>query len=245
VATYILTWNPERWAFEDWPQALTDLREQGFYVRQWSCVSSSVVPGDTMLLKKAGRGLRGIFASGVALSAPYENRHWGAGKGGFTKRYVQVRFERLADYTKGEILQIDDRRDLGFVPQASGCLIREDRAAALLRRFHQYVAAPVPVQRVRVAPAGGRRMAISASVRYSILERDAFTCRYCGKSPPEVVLHVDHVISQLDWRQRFGNLDAAQAIDGTTLNGVNDPANLAASCAQCNLGKGRRSVGAI
>jgi len=39
VATYILTWNPERWAFEDWPQALTDLREQGFYVRQWSCVS--------------------------------------------------------------------------------------------------------------------------------------------------------------------------------------------------------------
>jgi hypothetical protein len=242
MATFILTWNPELWAFEDWPQALVDLREQGFYIRQWSCVSSKVAPGDTMLLKKSGRGLRGIFASGVALSAPYENRHWSKSKQAQTKQYVQVRFDRLADYTKGEILQIDDRRDLGFVPQASGCLVRADLAAALLRRFHEYSAAPVPVPKPEPAETQSRRVGLSTRLRFSILERDAFTCRYCGKSPPEVKLHVDHVISQLDWRQRFGDLTLDRTISGTLIRGVNDPANLATSCAQCNLGKGRRSA---
>ena len=43
------------------------------------------------------------------------------------------------------------------------------------------------------------RAPISAKLRFSVLMRDGFRCRYCGRtaSEPEVVLHVDHVDAQL------------------------------------------------
>jgi hypothetical protein len=61
-------------------------------------------------------------------------------------------------------------------------------------------------------------MAVSTRKRFEVFKRDAFTCQYCGRKPPDVVLHVDHVIAQ-----------AAGGKDGME--------NLATSCSTCNLGK--------
>lgn len=61
-------------------------------------------------------------------------------------------------------------------------------------------------------------MAISKRLRFEILRRDNHACRYCGRSAPEVVLHVDHVKPQ-------------------ALGGTDDPSNLATSCGDCNSGK--------
>ena len=36
-------------------------------------------------------------------------------------------------------------------------------------------------------------MSVSKSVRFEIFARDAFTCQYCGRRPPEVVLELDHI----------------------------------------------------
>jgi 5-methylcytosine-specific restriction endonuclease McrA len=36
-------------------------------------------------------------------------------------------------------------------------------------------------------------MTISKSLRYEIMRRDNHTCRYCGGTPPEVRLTLDHV----------------------------------------------------
>jgi len=38
------------------------------------------------------------------------------------------------------------------------------------------------------------RTPISKRTRFDIFKRDHFTCQYCGKQPPEVVLVVDHII---------------------------------------------------
>lgn len=59
---------------------------------------------------------------------------------------------------------------------------------------------------------------VEKRLRYRVLERDGFTCRYCGRSAPDVVLHVDH-----RWPQSKGGLD--------TLD------NLATACEDCNRGK--------
>ena len=56
------------------------------------------------------------------------------------------------------------------------------------------------------------------ALRFQVLERDGFTCGYCGRAAPEVILHVDHVIAVMD-----GGSDA--------------PENLITCCAACNLGK--------
>ena len=61
-------------------------------------------------------------------------------------------------------------------------------------------------------------MAVSKSLRYQVLRRDNFTCRYCGRRAPEVVLVVDHVVAE-------------------ALGGRDEPSNLVAACAECNGGK--------
>lgn len=66
-------------------------------------------------------------------------------------------------------------------------------------------------------------MAISKSLRFDIFRRDTFTCQYCGRRPPDIVLEVDHVtpVSQ---------------------GGDDDPSNLITSCYDCNRGKGVKAL---
>lgn len=61
-------------------------------------------------------------------------------------------------------------------------------------------------------------MAVSKRVRYEVLRRDGFACRYCGAAAPTAVLEVDHVVP-------------------VALGGSDDPSNLVAACADCNSGK--------
>lgn len=59
---------------------------------------------------------------------------------------------------------------------------------------------------------------VSKRLRYEILRRDGFRCRYCGTTAGEAELRVDHVIPE-------------------ALGGSSEPANLATACDPCNSGK--------
>lgn len=63
-----------------------------------------------------------------------------------------------------------------------------------------------------------QRRSLSKKLRFQILERDNFACRYCGRGAPEYRLAVDHVMP-------------------VALGGSNHPSNLVAACAACNHGK--------
>lgn len=64
-------------------------------------------------------------------------------------------------------------------------------------------------------------MALSKKTRFEVFKRDKFTCQYCGKAAPDVVLHADH-------------------IHPASRDGSDDLLNLVTSCKECNLGKGAR-----
>jgi hypothetical protein len=66
-------------------------------------------------------------------------------------------------------------------------------------------------------------MAITKRVRFEVFKRDSFTCQYCGRKSPDVILHVDH-------------------IEPKSKGGKNDLLNLITSCADCNHGKGARKL---
>lgn len=68
------------------------------------------------------------------------------------------------------------------------------------------------------ACAGNQRKSISTRTRFEVFKRDHFTCQYCGAQPPEVVLHVDHILAVAN-------------------GGDNDTSNLTTACQKCNLGK--------
>ena len=68
---------------------------------------------------------------------------------------------------------------------------------------------------------GNIRKPISQKVRWRVYCRDNFTCVYCGRKPPEVVLEIDHIVP-------------------VSFGGDNSIDNLVTSCKRCNSSKGNR-----
>ncbi|MEN6623839.1 MAG: HNH endonuclease [Smithella sp.] len=62
------------------------------------------------------------------------------------------------------------------------------------------------------------RKSISKRIRFEVLERDNFTCQYCGRKAPNVILEVDHIVP-------------------VSKGGSSEYWNLATACADCNAGK--------
>jgi hypothetical protein len=66
-------------------------------------------------------------------------------------------------------------------------------------------------------------MSLSVRTRFEVFKRDRFTCSYCGKHPPEVLLEVDH-------------------IHPIAAGGSDELDNLTTACVDCNRGKGGRML---
>lgn len=64
---------------------------------------------------------------------------------------------------------------------------------------------------------------IPQGLRFGVFRRDNFTCRYCGRPSPSVILHCDHI----NPRSKGGE---------TTLE------NLITACSDCNFGKRAKDV---
>lgn len=67
------------------------------------------------------------------------------------------------------------------------------------------------------------RKPLSKKIRFEVFKRDLFTCQYCGRKSPDIVLEVDH-------------------IKPVASGGVNDIINLITSCFECNSGKGKTEL---
>jgi len=70
------------------------------------------------------------------------------------------------------------------------------------------------------------RIPIKKSLRFNVFKRDEFACQYCGATPPNAVLEVDHIhpVSQ---------------------GGKNVIDNLITACFDCNRGKGARLLSSL
>ena len=83
---------------------------------------------------------------------------------------------------------------------------------------------PKPECMAEQAPSG--RAGLSKRLRFEIFKRDQFTCRYCGRRPPDVVLEVDH-------------------IHPVSLGGLDTEDNLVTACGDCNRGKSNKKLGDV
>ncbi len=68
-----------------------------------------------------------------------------------------------------------------------------------------------------------KRKSISKTLRFEVFKRDSFTCQYCGRKAPDVLLEIDH-------------------IEPISKGGSNDILNLITSCKDCNSGKSDRQL---
>ncbi len=67
------------------------------------------------------------------------------------------------------------------------------------------------------------RRSLSKKIRFEVFKRDSFTCQYCGRKAPEVILEVDHIVP-------------------VSKGGTDDLLNLITSCRECNAGKSNREL---
>jgi hypothetical protein len=135
-----------------------------------------------------------------------------------------IRFRRHPDSIQRGLLLLVD---LGYIekgPTAPG----ETRTYRLVWRRS---ASPAPehaaATEIAVARRALRRLrrGINPGQRFRVLQRDRFTCQYCGRSAPAVVLQVDHIVPLAG-------------------GGPNTDANLATACVECNGGKGGKPLSA-
>jgi hypothetical protein len=65
---------------------------------------------------------------------------------------------------------------------------------------------------------------MGVKIRFEIFKRDKFVCQYCGRTPPEVKLELDHIVP-------------------VSQGGSEEWTNLITSCWDCNRGKGGEPLG--
>ncbi len=104
---------------------------------------------------------------------------------------------------------------LGFLEVKGGRSVRTQGCCAECR---------LRMETAMVTRADSRRDPVPAALRFAVLQRDAFRCRYCGATASDgVKLHIDHIVP-------------------VVAGGETSIDNLVAACEQCNLGKAAHDV---
>lgn len=132
--------------------------------------------------------------------------------------------QRMCKYTEEDLLNrlLAQAKQLGRTPTTREVVPGEE---TYRRWFGSYTAAVlaakltpnVALPKQYLVQEG--RSSIPLALRFEVLQRDGFRCRYCGGTPEEgYVLQVDHIVP-------------------VSRGGKNESSNLAAACWLCNSGK--------
>lgn len=168
MSTYLLTWTPQRWHWEDIQERVAEIQEEGYSQISWSCGRSKRIrKGDRLFMIRLGREPRGIFASGYATSNVYEGQHWDEGvSSDKLARYIDIRLGVLLNPDRESIfprsaLNEGVLKDMHWDSQSSGIEIREEIAIELETKWAGFLASkeinenkPEYVKRQRIETDG-------------------------------------------------------------------------------------------
>ena len=139
--SWFLAWNPNRWAWDEFPELVEKSSAGGPTTERWSFASSSAAIGDEVWLVRLGREPRAVCGHGRVARTPYDGPHWDQARSrvGETAKYIDVTFDGLRDPESTEAVSLDEliKQEGGeqqWTPQQSGIQIKE-RAAAILRKL--------------------------------------------------------------------------------------------------------------
>lgn len=146
MKTWLLTWNKDRWSWDDslngYKELREDIRQEGHAFCKWTCgVNKSIQKGDRIFLIKLGSNPKGIVASGFAATGVFEGTHWDTEKNALGKkaRRIFVDFDNIKNYEIDDILTFDKLKEISetfkWSSQASGIEIPEIIATELEKEW--------------------------------------------------------------------------------------------------------------
>lgn len=136
----LLTWNPQRWNWEDYNEKVKEVHEKGSTLMRWSCGNSkNIKVDDQVFLMRVGSVSPGIIGSGYVVEAPFKDIHFADEDR--EALYVEVAFDTLLDFKKDilrlEVLKKEMPEQL-WTPQASGISIRNEYLSKLEQLWFEY-----------------------------------------------------------------------------------------------------------
>lgn len=146
MSTFLLTWNPQKWSWDDAERALAaGETEQGRgFPDRWSIGgrTSGIESGDRVFLLRQGEEPRGVVASGTATSGPFTAAHWDNTPGRLAN-YVDVDWDRVVndDAVLPTPLLLSELPGTHWNTQSSGIVILPPNDARLEAAWRTTVAA--------------------------------------------------------------------------------------------------------
>ena len=113
--TFLLTYNIDKWQWDNFEQAQKSLMEDGRYIGSWSCGNSKKLrTGDRVFLIKLGKEPRGIMASGLVFDSVYKAPHWNKEKRrkGELINYVNVDFDVIRNPVSNDMLLMEQLKKI-------------------------------------------------------------------------------------------------------------------------------------
>lgn len=209
MSTYLLTWNPEKWSWDDLENCVEEVKAMGFHPGRWSCGrNKKIKEGDRLFLIRQGVEPRGVVASGWATSDVIDAEHWDDAKRvqGQRALYVWVRFDILLDADREPILpriklNSGILKEMHWDSQTSGISIPDEVANQFEVEWARFLADKRIIQRHMVFEAsilpeevvedrhyfeGAHKQIVvnayerNADARKKCIEHYGFSCFVCG-----------------------------------------------------------------
>lgn len=129
MATYLYTWNPARWTWNDLGIASARVVGGHGYHAHWSCGNTKRIKvGDRFLLMRLGVDPKGLLGCGMVTSEPYLLPHWDEKKAlqGESALRTDLLFQALDDTPLIPFSELkQDFPDVNWTPQGSGTTVPE------------------------------------------------------------------------------------------------------------------------
>lgn len=190
TAVHLLTYNPERWAWDDYDETVERVRAGGTSEGRWSVGQRvrGIDVGDWVFLLRQGSGERGLLGAGRVAAEPFADEHWD--ESGGTTQYVQVDWLELLQ--PDDIIPLDEIRTA--VPEfgwnhvySSGRTVPEPAATALVTLWERWTSVGTPgvmfdSQYEEGAPVSiaSRRYERSRAARDACIKARGYACAVCG-----------------------------------------------------------------
>ena len=145
--TYLLTWNPRRWHWDDLAEVSAKTLAGKGVIGSWSCGNTkSIAPGDRIFLMRVSEEPKGIIGSGWVTSAPHLRLHWNVERAAAGEKCLGIdgEWERLINPAVDALLEMQELQKgklagFNWTPQSSGTRIPDDIVDELESKWAAHV----------------------------------------------------------------------------------------------------------
>jgi 5-methylcytosine-specific restriction protein A len=223
VETFLLTWNPRRFSWDDLDEVVNDVQAEGHAHYSWSCGNTRrIKAGDRLFMIRLGKEDPGLIGSAWAISPPYEEEHWvdEQQEAPRTAWFVPLDWDFLSHEAVIPRSRLDKKpfNKVRWSSQSSGISIAADVASALEEEWgrllgHQFQPLPEEAEVHQLIEGDVRRISVDryerdGRARQACIAHYGYSCVVCAKSLAEVygpaaakVIHIHHLQPLAEIRQ--------------------------------------------